>query len=128
MLCKKLNANKVYLTDHDQCSLQHMLEDIQTNNVDVEVVKLDWFHFNKSMFSTEFFTSNSLRIVAGDVLYKQILIEPFFTVIEQLLLVPDSKMLLCHVPRAGVIHSDVIDAASDSLIATDTWLKQEFTS
>lgn len=128
MLCKKLNSNEVILSDHDQRSLTHMTEDIKKNNVNVQILELDWFNFNISMLSSDFLTSHPLRIVAGDVLYKHILIEPFFNVIQQLLSIPNSQMLLCHVPRAGVDQSDVIDAAKRynlniTTIPSELWKK-----
>ncbi len=113
MLAKKLGALEVYLTDHDMKSLEHMKQDSLKNSIETNVITLDWFNFNITQLSTEFLTTNPLRVLAGDVLYKHTLIQPFFTVVEQLLQIPGSQMLLCHVPRAGVNQQDVIDAATN---------------
>ena len=69
-----------------------------------------------------------LRIVAGDVLYKSALIQPFFNVISSLLEYPESKMLLCHVPRADVDHKDVLVACDEYKlqvieISSEIWKK-----
>ena len=59
-------------------------------------------------------TSNhsDLKVIAGDVLYKSSLIYPFLEVVLRLLgTYPGSRMLLCHIPRAGVEHEHVVVAA-----------------
>jgi predicted nicotinamide N-methyase len=131
MVCKKLGANQVSLSDYDQRSLDHMAQDIVKNSVDVEILNLDWFTFQRTQLSQTFLDSSHhpLRLVAGDVLYKHLLIEPFFAVLQQLLChIPGSQMLLCHVPRAGVEQSDVIRAAGEhglriSPVPSELWMK-----
>jgi predicted nicotinamide N-methyase len=129
MLCKKLGANQVILSDHDQRSIDHMTQDIVKNSVDVNILNLDWFTFQRTQLSADFLHSQPFRLVAGDVLYKHLLIQPFFTVLQQLLChIPGSQILLCHVPRAGVEQSDVIKAAGEyglkiSAIPSELWMK-----
>lgn len=131
MLCKKLGSNNVILSDYDEKSLNHMRNDIIKNEInEINILKLDWFTFQLNQISNEFLYSslNNLIIVAGDVLYKHILIQPFFIVIQQLLQIPRSKMLLCHVPRAGVEQIDVINAANQyglkiTSISSELWKK-----
>eukprot|EP00903_Cladosiphon_okamuranus_P018670 g17184.t1 len=48
-------------------------------------------------------------ILAGDVLYKQCLLEPFLGTVREML-APGGRMLLCHVPRAGVSY-DIVERA-----------------
>ena len=113
MLCQKLGCGKVWLTDHDNRSLTHMRKDIVTNNVEAEVVELNWFDFDMTAhFSHQFFCENEVVVVAGDVLYKNDLLTPFFSVASSILQLPGSKMLLCHVPRAGVEQETVKMTAS----------------
>mmetsp|Transcript_23206 Transcript_23206/g.34055 ORF Transcript_23206/g.34055 Transcript_23206/m.34055 type:complete len:241 (-) Transcript_23206:54-776(-) len=113
MLCQRLGSGQVYLTDNDVRSIAHMTQDIQTNSVDATVVPLDWFNFDVSVLDREIPTlfQKQVRLLAGDVLYKHDLIRPFFSVVSQVLSRPGTKMILCHVPRAGVDQSNVITAA-----------------
>lgn len=129
MLCQKLGANRVIVSDYDMKSIEHMTNDIQKNNVqEIEILNLNWFDFHINQINTEFLSSAPLRIVAGDVLYKHQLLHPFFQVIKQLLLIPNSSMLLCHVPRAGVEHNDVITISKEynlsiTPISSEFWKK-----
>jgi hypothetical protein len=56
-------------------------------------------------------------VVAGDVVYKQMLLDPFFTTMHILLglshptATEPAVAYLCHVPRAGVTHDLVVEAA-----------------
>jgi hypothetical protein len=137
MLCQKLGGHHVILSDYDLKSIEHMTADIVKNNVQCEILNLDWFSFDINQLSSEFLSSSHpLRLVAGDVLYKHALIQPFFTVIQQLLSPSRSSsppstspaMLLCHVPRAGVEQNDIVTAAqqfglSITSIPSDLWKK-----
>jgi predicted RNA methylase len=128
MLCKKLGASNVFLTDHDQRSINHMNSDTATNSIENTTVhKLDWFQLGQCdelLAVAPLCLSSSARIVAGDVLYKNVLLDPFFATVlrifEEIKSVHNSsegpyegRMLLCHVPRAGVEQSDVIAAATN---------------
>lgn len=55
-------------------------------------------------------------ILAGDVLYKQTLLEPFLGTVEEML-APNGRLLLCHVPRAGVTYDIVEDAFTRNRLA-----------
>lgn len=48
-------------------------------------------------------------ILAGDVLYKHCLLGPFLATVRDML-APRGRMLLCHVPRAGVTY-DIVERA-----------------
>lgn len=48
-------------------------------------------------------------VLAGDVLYKQCLLDPFLGTVRDML-APGGRMLLCHVPRAGVTY-DIVERA-----------------
>ena len=124
MICKKIGATEVYLTDYDDVSINHMKSDIKTNGFDnednVNVVNLDWYKPDIVEIQ-QLISINKLpiKIVAGDVLYKHALLEPFMYTVKLILSSnSDSEngktndMLLCHVPRAGVEHELVIAAAT----------------
>ena len=125
MLCDRLGASHVALTDNDPRSIEHMIEDCKRNQAnDCTVVALDWFEpeeqtkfILKNILRLEHdgedhscTNTNELRVFAGDVLYKSTLIDPFFDVVAAVLRRP-AAMLLCHVPRAGVEQKDVVNAA-----------------
>lgn len=121
MLCKLLGAQTVYLTDHDEKSLNHMLSDIQRNKVDANVIRLDWFNPDVKLLDdiTSSCTVRELRLVAGDVLYKSALVMPFLALVHRLLAVESSSLLLCHVPRAGVDHAHVLQACASVGLIVD---------
>lgn len=48
-------------------------------------------------------------LLAGDVLYKHSLLEPFLRTVGDML-APDGRVFLCHVPRAGVTYDTVEEA------------------
>lgn len=55
-------------------------------------------------------------VLAGDVLYKQSLLLPFLETVDTMM-ARDGRLLLCHVPRAGVTHQlveEVLDRAGFS--------------
>ena len=127
-LTSRLKAHSVYLTDHDLKSLSHMRSDCQLNGVDASIVLLDWFNPNFEEIPADM---PSVRVIAGDVLYKSILITPFMTTVKKLLQrCLQGEMLLCHVPRAGVTHDMVVEAAQTqgiiiSPIAREEWLNDD---
>jgi len=126
MVSKKLGADEVILTDYDKKSLDHMIVDCTRNGIEASVVCLNWFEYDKSSLTFE--GTDYVRILAGDVLYKSTLISPFFEISRELLGNKKSKMLLCHVPRAGVEHTDVVAGAesvslSIRAIPSELWLK-----
>ena len=60
-------------------------------------------------------------IFAGDVLYKGELPKLFFaTAFSLLSKKADSSLWLCHIPRHGVLHSIVVDAAKNAGFAVTT--------
>lgn len=117
MLTKRLGATKVLLTDHDQRSLDHMVLDLEANSVsDTIVERLDWFQLDGVASLVGNFSADSeFRVVAGDVLYKRVLLQPFFltcqTVMRLGVHLAHPKLILCHVPRAGIEHADVVATA-----------------
>lgn len=113
MVCSRLGCAMLVLTDNDPRSISHMKSDCKSNAVDAIVCTLDWFSPDVSFLdSGGINVTHELCVVAGDVLYKHILLEPFFRTSCLLLRTrSQSCMFLCHVPRAGVNHSDVVDEA-----------------
>ena len=78
MMCKILGASKIILTDNDLICLKHMKNDLLINNIEGDVILLDWFFPNKIPNKIDI-------IVAGDVLYKKSLLDPFMTIVKLLL-------------------------------------------
>ena len=123
MICKKIGASEVYLTDYDSISINHMKCDINTNGFNdtdsVKVVTLDWYNpIISEMQQLISINKLPIKIVAGDVLYKHALLEPFMYTVKLILSSSSdpengktNDMLLCHVPRAGVEH-DLVTAAA----------------
>ena len=114
MICALKGASKVWLTDHDVQCISHMMSDSERNSIDVEIYRLDWLRPSVDLFAQPGILNRDvpLVIIAGDVLYKSILIQPFFTTAKMLLSAhPNSQLILCHVPRAGVEHPIVVSGA-----------------
>ncbi len=119
MLCSRLGATKVLLTDNDTRSLNHMTADCDRNKVAAQVMELDWF---KPPTDGELDTLKSpgnepFKVVAGDVLYKRALLEPFMNITKKLLEYFNAEMLLCHVPRAGIDQEDILQLSKDKGIS-----------
>jgi hypothetical protein len=113
MVCSRIGCENVILTDNDDRSIKHMKQDCLKNKVQAEVKVLDWFSPDINSFDIAVREESlNLCLLAGDVLYKHVLLEPFFTTVNLLLgIKKGSFMLLCHVPRAGVEHVIVIEVA-----------------
>jgi len=118
MLCQRLSAARVVLTDNDPRSLKHMAEDCASNNVDATVCSLDWFDSQAAAgLDLGSGGAGTLRIVAGDVLYKQSLLNPFMSTVQSLLIAHEgAEMLLCHIPRAGIDQHHIAALAAEKAI------------
>jgi predicted nicotinamide N-methyase len=114
MVCSRMGCENLILTDNDARSITHMKQDCLKNKVQAEVKVLDWFSPDINSLDIAMGPGSlNLCILAGDVLYKQVLLEPFFTTVNLLLgIKKGSFMLLCHVPRAGVEHVIVLEVAN----------------
>lgn len=131
MVCKKLNAFNVFLTDHDQKSIEHMTNDILTNKVEASVISLNWYEPDITLIAqaVEACADKPLIVVAGDVLYKRALLEPFLDTVKRILsLRSGAELILCHIPRAGVEQADVVSVAEShgftvEPIPVDLWNK-----
>eukprot|EP01039_Chlorochromonas_danica_P004753 gene4753-5210_t len=115
MIAEKRGSVLTIATDHDQRSLDHMKSDFQLNQTKVLVERLDWYNPVLTSILSQIEESQSTSqvfLIAGDVLYKHALLEPFFqTVLMILTHFPQGRLILCHVPRAGVEQSQVVEAA-----------------
>lgn len=113
MVCSRVGSRRLILTDNDPRSITHMKQDCAKNAVVAEVNFFDWFCPDIGALNLVLDrVPADLCIVAGDVLYKSSLLEPFFQSVHLLFnLQKEVCMFLCHVPRAGVNHSDVIREA-----------------
>jgi predicted nicotinamide N-methyase len=114
MVCSRIGCENLILTDNDARSITHMKQDCLKNKVQAEIKVLDWFSPDINSLDIAMGPGSlNICILAGDVLYKQVLLEPFFTTVNLLLgIKKGSFMLLCHVPRAGVEHVIVVEAAN----------------
>lgn len=114
ILSSKLGASHVIATDHDKLSLDHMVDDFARNNVEIDVERLDWLAPDVSSIQMKLssLAMTHVLLLAGDVLYKSILLDPFFTTVRLLLENKENaELLLCHIPRAGVTQEQVQEAA-----------------
>lgn len=113
MLCYRLGCNQVILTDNDNKSLEHMKNDCKLNKISAVVEKLDWFDVNIDNITINTDNNNNnVVLVAGDVIYKDVLVHPFFNTVIALFkrYANNIDMYLCHIPRATVQHENVIEA------------------
>ncbi len=146
MICSLLGSKQVFLTDHDQKSITHMQNDIKTNQLNYcDVAYMNWHEVEsiesslKDWLADTAHNESILRIVAGDVLYKASLLQPFFETVQKLFslfvqgqndgaFIHQIEMLLCHVPRAGNDHQHVVAKAIEfnfkiNEISSDLWKK-----
>jgi predicted nicotinamide N-methyase len=117
MLAKKVGAIAAVATDHDIRSINHMIEDCQRNAVDVKVVTMDWFRPELSAVGESIHPEEPVVLLAGDVLYKAILLDPFFDTVVAIFdryQAHPVTLYLCHVPRAGITHDMVVEKAISS--------------
>ncbi len=111
MMCKFLGADSIVLTDHDEKSIDHMVQDCERNHVHASVVRFDWKQPNLSLLPLSLDANAELTVVAGDVMYKRDIITPFIDVVDLVLCkYVNSRLLVCHVPRAGVEQSEIVAA------------------
>lgn len=112
IIAAKLGGEVIIATDHDQISLNHMMVDFPRNQVNIHVQALNWFEPHLESIREIIKNHPNLQrvlVLAGDVLYKSALLDPFFSTVRALLnLNPSSaaslpsELLLCHIPRADV--------------------------
>jgi 16S rRNA G966 N2-methylase RsmD len=114
IIASKLGASRVIATDHDERSLTHMKEDFLRNCCEnVEVEFLNWYLSEYDTLRSVIEESNRkqqrLILVAGDVVYKSVLLDPFFATVRNLLSFSNCnpELLLCHIPRADVSQAVV---------------------
>ena len=117
MMCKRIGALNVFLTDHDEISLDHMKSDAIRNRIEAGVVMFDWFKPEEGLRLLpldKVGSSAQLLVVAGDVMYKGALLDPFFQSAKTIMGIhSSSQLILCHVPRAGVEHIQIVDKATE---------------
>jgi hypothetical protein len=114
--------------------LKHMAQDCPKNNIDAEIRALDWFD-STAVDALQLITSTSeqqqpsahLRVVAGDVLYKKELLQPFMSTVQRLLSAyPGSEMLLCHIPRAGIEQAEIVALATSKGLVVEEVSKEKW--
>jgi 16S rRNA G966 N2-methylase RsmD len=120
IIASKLGASRVIATDHDERSLTHMKEDFHRNCCDnVEVESLNWYLSEYDTLRSVIEESNRkqqrLILVAGDVVYKSVLLDPFFATVRNLLSFSNCnpELFLCHIPRADVSQAVVQQTMSN---------------
>jgi predicted nicotinamide N-methyase len=112
-LAEKLGARRVCCTDHDVRCLELLGYNVSTNRSEVVVERVNWFDESPAAIVQSAIGELPTRLIAADVLYKRGLLVPFFRTCRRLL-EPGGKLLLCHIPRAGVHHTHVLLAAADT--------------
>ena len=121
ILAKMLGAENMVMTDGDAEVVDLLQKNVVENAIEASVHSL-WWGDQESMqqFTTDF-PEKFNRLIAGDVLYKQSLLELFFTTVAALLSKDEgSFMLLCHIPRAGVQQEMVIAEAARHGLRSET--------
>lgn len=117
MLAKRVGSEISIATDHDIRSINHMTDDCQRNDVDVAIQTMDWFRPDLSGIQSLISREKRVVLLAGDVLYKAVLLDPFFETVAQLFHEYQTNgenpvtLYLCHVPRAGITHDMVVEKA-----------------
>ncbi len=132
IISAKLGGEVVIATDHDERSIQHMQEDFPRNHVNIHIDQLNWYEpqleaINKILAENPHL--NRLVVVAGDVLYKSVLLNPFFNTVRSLLSLKSTsstELLLCHIPRADVPQERVQQKLQElsfnySIFPKDSW-------
>eukprot|EP00538_Stauroneis_constricta_P007168 CAMPEP_0119564760 /NCGR_PEP_ID=MMETSP1352-20130426/27977_1 /TAXON_ID=265584 /ORGANISM="Stauroneis constricta, Strain CCMP1120" /LENGTH=215 /DNA_ID=CAMNT_0007613547 /DNA_START=57 /DNA_END=701 /DNA_ORIENTATION=- len=112
-LSKLCAATKIVITDGDDDAIELMKRNLIQNellssNNNIEIQKLVWGQDNNDLTLSSFD-----MIVAGDVLYKEILPPLFFATVNEYLSA-DGVLWLCHIPRAGMDHERVRRFAQDA--------------
>ena len=102
MVAARCGARTTAATDGDDRCLDLLRRNVAGNGLEgvVSVAKCFWGRDAPPVGNL---------VLAGDVLYKRALVEPFLDALEAAL-APGGRALLCHLPRAGVSH-EVVEAA-----------------
>jgi 16S rRNA G966 N2-methylase RsmD len=126
IIASKLGASRVIATDHDERSLTHMKEDFARNSCEnVEVLHLNWYLSEydalKSIIEESNRKQQRLILLAGDVVYKSVLLDPFFATVRSLLSFSNCnpELFLCHIPRADVSQTIVQQTMNDKKFQFD---------
>ena len=102
MVAARCGARMTAATDGDDRCLDLLTRNVAANGLDTTVA------VSKCFWGRDAPPVGDL-VLAGDVLYKRALVEPFLDALEAAL-APGGRALLCHLPRAGVSH-EVVEAA-----------------
>jgi hypothetical protein len=130
MCLPKYNPAAIVLTDGDPTAVRLMKSNIENprNQINASIVQAtpllwekrddgsmnfpDFSKWFRAAYACENETVSFDSIFAGDVLYKAELPGLFFaTAFSLLSKKAGSSLWLCHIPRHGVLHSIVVDAA-----------------
>ena len=96
MVAARCGARRTAATDGDDRCLDLLRRNVAANGLDSTVA------VSKCFWGRDAPPVGDL-VLAGDVLYKRALVEPFLDALEAAL-APGGRALLCHLPRAGVSH------------------------
>jgi hypothetical protein len=112
MIANRLGAALAIATDHDERSIRNMTIDGDRNSVPILVQRFNWYDPQLDdlveQISRKIDFAPNYVLLAGDVLYKAALLEPFFQTVSLLFQqLEQVSMILCHIPRAGVTPSMV---------------------
>lgn len=100
MMSCRLGAAKITSTDGDVSVVEILRHNFQQNNCQADGKYLFW---GEETSIRPFKDLLPDIVIAGDVLYKAALIEPFFNTIKELA-TTHVTVILCHIPRADVTH------------------------
>ena len=103
MVAARLGAASCLATDGDDRCLGLLRENVERNGLS------DACAVRKCLWGVDDLGATFDVVLAGDVLYKRELVDPFLAAVDAAL-APHGTALLCHLPRAGVSH-DVVAAA-----------------
>mmetsp|Transcript_22505 Transcript_22505/g.29439 ORF Transcript_22505/g.29439 Transcript_22505/m.29439 type:complete len:246 (-) Transcript_22505:107-844(-) len=110
MLARRLGSSFVAVTDGDEECIDLMRKNLNTNDFGDDT-GIQCFHMrwgdSKSLAAFKEKCSAAQKfdtIIAGDVLYKRDLLQPFFSTTKEFL-DENGQLILCHLPRAGVEHA-----------------------
>lgn len=96
MVADRLGAKSVLATDGDMETVELLKKNVVENSSAVEVDQLYWGVPSKY--------KGFQVLLAGDVLYKIEIIQPFLKTVRECL---RGQLILCHIPRAKVTHAVV---------------------
>lgn len=113
LVCSRIGVSRLLSSDGDKAVVQLLETNLKRNKCDGNSTCLLYGEVTSfESVEKEFGHDKFQKIVAGDVLYKRELLDPFFTTLHHFLSSePSSSAYVCHIPRADVGHEVVLECA-----------------